>query len=33
MITVIRVVEQDGRIFTHSNEPAEKDLDDQECDE
>lgn len=33
MVTVIRVVEQDGRIFTHSNEPEEKDLDDPECDE
>ena len=32
MITVIRVVEQDGRIFTHSNAPEVKDLDDQECD-
>ena len=33
MITVIRVVEQDGVIQTFSNEPTEKDLDDQECDE
>ena len=33
MITVIRVVEQDGKIQTFSNEPDEKDLDDQECEE
>lgn len=33
MITVIRVVEQDGSIATFSNQPEEKDLDNQECDD
>ena len=34
MVTVIRVVEQDGKIATFSNSPEEeKDQDDQECDE
>ena len=33
MITVIRVVEQDGKIQTFSNQPEEKDLDDPGCDE